>query len=201
MHKHSFKQTGGGCMVRGGEKYPCDIDYECECREKFTLLTTSNGFTQLPERFTTQPKSETHQETLNSINEAVIGGELSMTPESRPPFKDLADFVAAPPEKKEEAMLKVARAATNDQRAQIGLPPLQEETECCPKCYDVYYEKDYPAHTALEGCIKGFKDCPCHKPRTPLPRKGPNAARFVKGLEKIAQRNLYPQSEAEKPNQ
>lgn len=38
----------------------------------------------------------------------------------------------------------------------------EKNTECCEECYDVAYEKTYPAHTAVEGCTKGFKDCPCH---------------------------------------
>jgi len=34
--------------------------------------------------------------------------------------------------------------------------------ECCEKCYDVYFEKDWPAHTAYPCCTNEI--CECHKP-------------------------------------
>tara|TARA_R110000868_G_scaffold236293_2_gene490314 strand:- start:281 stop:721 length:441 start_codon:yes stop_codon:yes gene_type:complete len=37
--------------------------------------------------------------------------------------------------------------------------------KCCEKCYDVYFEKDYPMHTAIESCTNLV--CPCHNKPSP----------------------------------
>lgn len=72
-------------------------------------------------------------------------------------FETMADFVNAPPEKKREVMLNVAREATNDQRAQIGLSPITGE--CCETCLKKEPLLKY-------GCCVHFEENgPCWKPR------------------------------------
>jgi len=41
---------------------------------------------------------------------------------------------------------------------------MKTNNECCEKCHDVYFEKDYPAHTAIEACRN--RNCPCHTQRS-----------------------------------
>ena len=72
MHKHSFTQAGGGCMVVGTDKFPCDVTYKCSCGEKFELMTNRDGYTYLPESFETKEPSETHKKTIEDINHATI---------------------------------------------------------------------------------------------------------------------------------
>ena len=47
MHKHIFKQTGGGCSYKG----ECDMSYECSCGEKIRIATGLIGYWNLPLEF------------------------------------------------------------------------------------------------------------------------------------------------------
>lgn len=81
MHKHLFKNVGGGCMLMGNEKFPCDDKFQCECGENFEVRTTIVGHTFLPEQWETQPMSEIKAKELESIRDIQLGGEITFTKE------------------------------------------------------------------------------------------------------------------------
>ena len=72
MHKHLFKNTGGGCLIKPNDNFPCDDTYECKCGEKFKLRTSVAGHRYLPEKFETQEMSEIKKLEQDEINKAII---------------------------------------------------------------------------------------------------------------------------------
>ena len=76
MHKHKFKITGHGCMVVGSSKNPCDITYECECKEKFSLQTSVSGHKFLPNQFETQTASEPRKRANEDIDSTLLGEDI-----------------------------------------------------------------------------------------------------------------------------
>jgi len=58
MHKHKFKNIGGGCKIGSNDEFPCDDHYKCECGLEFKLLTDKVGHRFLPENFEAEEMSK-----------------------------------------------------------------------------------------------------------------------------------------------
>jgi len=73
MHKHKFKNIGGGCMMQGTDpKKCCDDTYKCECGEKFTVYSSMTGHQYLPEVIESEEMSEIKKAEQEAINNALV---------------------------------------------------------------------------------------------------------------------------------
>lgn len=85
IHKHLFKNVGGGCgtLITGIDpKVCCDDDYECKCGEKFRVFSSMTGHRYLPESFETREMSEIKSAEQELINDTFLG---SLPPSIEPP--------------------------------------------------------------------------------------------------------------------